>query len=108
LTGLTLPGSNVIYLNSAELLDEIFVRQNAWFSKWHDFRNVFSIISPTNIVFMETFHKDFSEKRKALSTAFFKSKLTKITTVIKDEVLEFIKTMCTSKEIDIVKFLSEL
>ena len=45
--------------------------------------NIFAVLGRRNIVFMDTFHKDYNATRKELSAAFFKNKLKQITTIIK-------------------------
>jgi hypothetical protein len=50
-----------------------------------------AIMGDRNIVFMDSFHKDYNQTRKVLSAAFFKSKLLAITSVIKNEVCEIIE-----------------
>lgn len=63
-----------------------------------------------NILFMDTFHRNYSATRKVLSAAFFKQKLNAITKIIKEEVINAIR-LTQSKgdhEANIVDFWSEI
>ena len=71
-------------------MDDIYVKQNAFNTKDFETANLFAMLSAKNVVFMDTFHKDYNMTRKVLSAAFFKNKLKAITKVIKEETIEFI------------------
>ena len=73
------------------MLEDIYVKQNHLNTKHPDDAKMFAILGDRNILFMDTFHKDYNMTRKVLSAAFFKSKLQALTTVIKEEVVELIK-----------------
>jgi cytochrome P450 len=59
---------------------------------------------------MDTFHKEYLPRRKSLSAAFFKEKLARITLLVKEEAMEFIKEIQGNKitEIDILEFWSTM
>jgi hypothetical protein len=59
---------------------------------------------------MDTFHPKYSQTRKVLSAAFFKSKLMAITKVIKMEIIECIKECQLKGEhiVNIVDFWSHI
>ena len=78
-------------VNTVEMLDDIYVKQNHLNTKHPDDARMFAIMGDRNIVFMDSFHKDYNQTRKVLSAAFFKSKLSAITSVIKNEVCEIIE-----------------
>ena len=110
--GLCLPGrlNIVVIINSADLLDDIFVKYNAIATKNEEDRRMLCILGRDNIIFMDTFHKDYATKRKVLSAAFFKQKLDAITKIIKTEAIDVIK-QCQSKGehvVDIVNFWGEI
>lgn len=108
ISGLTVPGKTLLVINSAKYLEEIFLTQNALYTKnWHA-RKMMDMFGPTSIFIMDTFHATYSSKRKALGSAFFKQKLGKITQVIKAELLDFIRHQPPSQEVDIVAFMAEL
>ena len=69
-----------------------------------------SLICEQNVSFMDTFHKDYIPRRKSLSAAFFKQKLTRITKLVREETMEYIKELQTGKvfEVDIVDFWSSM
>jgi len=73
--GLCLPNRSMLILNSVSFLDDLYVNQNAYFTKKTSDALTMSILSSQNVVFMDTFHKDYNATRKALSAAFFKNKL---------------------------------
>lgn len=75
ISGLCLPGRTLISINSVEYLNDIYVTQNAFNTKLFSEQRIFEIIGGRNIVFMDTFHKDYNATRKELSGAFFKNKL---------------------------------
>ncbi len=77
-------------INSVDFLDDIFVNYNAYNTKLTTDARIFSIMGEKNVVFMDTFHKDYNSTRKVLSAAFFKNKLRTLTRVIKQEVVEYI------------------
>lgn len=90
LTGLCLPGKCAVMINSVDYLDDIYVKQNQYNTKQGFESMMFSLLAGNNVVFMDTFHKDYSATRKELSAAFFSAKLKKITTIIKEEVVDLI------------------
>lgn len=107
MTGLCLPGRpNIVFINSARLLDDIYVKQNAYATKNELERTILYALGERNVFVMDTFHKDYPNTRKVLTAAFFKNKLGSITQIIKEEVVEVIRE-CEAKgehEVDIVEF----
>lgn len=93
-----------LLLNSAEFLDDLFVKQNAFNTKQAQDTKMFAIMGQNNIVFMDTFHQDYNATRKVLSAAFFKNKLKVLTRVIKKEVVEYVAEIQSQNqsELDIV------
>ena len=73
--GITIPGRNFLFINSVDFLEDIYVKQNAYNTKAMTDHQVFAMIGQQNVLFMNTFHKDYNATRKSLSPAFFKSKL---------------------------------
>ena len=73
--GITIPGLTFIFINSVDFLEDIYVKQNAFNTKNVSDHQVFAMIGQRNVLFMDTFHKDYNATRKSLSAAFFKSKL---------------------------------
>ena len=73
--GLCLPGRTLMKINTVEMLDDIYVKQNHLNTKYPDDAKMFAILGDQNILFMDSFHKDYNQTRKVLSAAFFKSKL---------------------------------
>ena len=110
MTGICLPGRNIIVFNTADLLDDFFVKQNASLTKSSIERQAMSMLAGQNVLMMDTFHRDYAKTRKVLSAAFFKQKLIAITKIIKEEVIEAI-AQCQTKgehEVDILDFWSEI
>ena len=65
----------MLILNTVDYLDDLYVKQNAYFTKKYSDAQTMAFLSANNVVFMDTFHKDYNASRKALSAAFFKNKL---------------------------------
>jgi hypothetical protein len=80
MTGLCLPGRpNTVFINSARLLDDIYVKQNAYSTKNDLERTILYALGERNVFVMDTFHKDYPSTRKVLTAAFFKDCLGPIT-----------------------------
>ena len=101
-----MPNRSWLIINSVDYLDDMFVKQNAYNTKMSSLEAEFSIMGHQSVIFMDTFHKDYTATRKALSAAFFKKKLQAITKVIKQVVIEFITEVQNSgvKEVDLTDF----
>ena len=110
LTGLCLPGRSWVCVNSVEYLDDIFVNANAFNTKQTFESHIFAIMANRNIVFMDTYDKDYPATRKELASAFFKHKLQTITKIIREEVVDIIAEYQAKgdSEIDIVDFWSRV
>ena len=110
INGLCLPGRILVSINSVEFLDDIYMKSNAFNTKHPESQKMFSMVANQNIVFMDTFHKDYNAARKELSSAFFKHKLKSFISIIKQEVVEVIKDYQTRQvtEVDIVDFWREV
>jgi hypothetical protein len=78
-------------ITSAEMLEDIYINKNAQTSKWFMSRWQFWKIMPSSIVFQPSEDPTYPEKRKALSSAFFKNKLLGMTQIIKEITLKEIK-----------------
>lgn len=106
ITGLCIPGRIIVYINKAELLEDIYVKHNAYFTKHPVLRNFLSFLGRESILVMDTFHKDYANTRKVLASAFFAKKLVSITKIIKEEIISVIKE-CQQKgpqEVNIFEF----
>jgi len=87
LTGLCMPNRNLLFINSVDFLNDIYVKYNAFHTKSDQEQNIFAILGGRNIVFMDTHDKAYPPTRKSLSAAFFKSKLQALTKIIKEVTL---------------------
>jgi hypothetical protein len=90
-TGLAAPGRTSVFVNTCDYLEDIYVKQNAYFTKHPVLKSFFSFFGPQSILTSDTFHKDYAETRKVLTSAFFKNKLLPITKIIKEEVISIIR-----------------
>jgi len=99
-----------VSINSAELLEDIFVNHNQYLTKTKVEKYIVSMLGDQNIVFMDTFHPKYPQTRKVLSAAFLKSKLMAITKVIKSEIIECIKECQLKGEhiVNIVDFWGDI
>lgn len=109
-TGMCLPSRVFVHINSVEFLDDVFVNYNAYNTKLSDDARMFAIMGEQNVVFMDTFHKDYNQTRKVLSGAFFKNKLKSLTRVIKQEIIDYIAEIQSSgvTQVDIAEFWRQI
>ena len=71
-------------------------------------RAIFSQISPKSILLQATEDKDYMPKRKALSAAFFKKKLSLIIEIVKQVTIGYLSETKQKTEIDLYQFTTEL
>lgn len=90
ISGVCLPGYNLLSVNSVDFLDDIYINKNALNTK-NDDAKMFCWLAPKNIVFMDTLHQEYAATRKELASAFFKSRLQTITTIIREETVSMIE-----------------
>ena len=86
--GLWLFGVCGIMFNKARALDELYVTKNAIYTKHPIERTLGQPLIANSIVSMETDDPTYKLKRKALSAAFFKSKLSGIVQIVKKTALK--------------------
>ena len=92
ITGVLTPTLCVLSINSAKLLEDIYIKYNTYLTKTPYEQKVFAIMGPRNIIFKPSENIEYALQRKALSAAFFKSKLISLTNIVKEVSLSFIKT----------------
>ena len=111
---MVLAGSVFVCVTDPALLDEFYVKQNKWYTKHAMMQTGGAPLLFTNISAMHTFDPEYAPRRKALSMAFFKSKLEMMSTIIKDVTLHHIGKVFESlkvgesKVIDMVQFARDL
>jgi len=86
----------------------MFTEVNKFHTKHEDMRAIFSQISPKSIILQATEDKDYMPKRKALSAAFFKKKLSLIIEIVKEVTLDYLTETKDQTEIDLYQFTTEL
>lgn len=59
-------------INSADFLEDIYINQNKYHTKHFKERALFSNFIPQSLLFIDSEHPDYNNKRKAVSGAFFK------------------------------------
>lgn len=89
--GITPLGNTSLMVTSSEVLQDLYVNKNALITKDFIPRWQFWKLMATSIVFQDTNHPTYVDKRKALSQAFFKSKLVDMTKTIKEVTMKEIK-----------------
>jgi len=62
----------------------------------------------TAIFLQATEDKDYHAKRKALSSAFFKSKLQRMTVIIKEVIFKHLRETEKIEIVDLVKFTTDI
>jgi hypothetical protein len=110
ITGVIFPGKVGLSVNSVEFLNDIYVNQNKYHTKFWAMRKRFGHFIPNSILFQDKDENLYVEKRKTLSAAFFKQKLISMTKIIKEVTLKEIKRIqsCPSQETDLVKMTISL
>lgn len=65
---------------------------------------------PTSIVFLETEHKDYAQRRKILASAFYKNNVSKMIDLIKSVTVNIVRDLHEKKtsEVDIVELTKHL
>lgn len=99
-----------IVFNAPEYLEDIYVKLNSMHSKHEHEQKVFNILIPTSIVFLESEHKDYAERRKILAGAFYKNNVAKMIDLIKRVTIDIVNELhqSESKEVDIIELTSQL
>jgi hypothetical protein len=67
----------LLFINSADLLSEIFIKHGDAFTKHQSERDRFGLMGKQSLILMDSANKHYRTTRKQLSAAFFKGKLTK-------------------------------
>lgn len=99
-----------IVFNAPEYLEDIYVKLNSMHSKHEHEQKVFNILIPTSIVFLESEHKEYAERRKILASAFYKNNVAKMIDLIKRVTIDIVKELQQGKsqEVDIIELTSLL
>ena len=97
-------------LNSHEYLQDIYVNKNSAIDKDYGRGNETEPLMAGGIIFASSHDPKTHERRKALSGAFFKSKLISISKVIRQVTLQVIKKWQQEgdRQLDMVKFTQDL
>lgn len=97
-------------LNSHEYLQDIYVNKNSAIDKDYGRGNETEPLMAGGIIFASSHDPKTHERRKALSGAFFKSKLIPISKVIRQVTLQVIKKWQQEgdRQLDLVKFTQDL
>jgi hypothetical protein len=81
-------GSNcTLNMASVDLLQDLYVQKNQLITKHYLFRYLFWPVAKSSILFQASEDPIYNDKRKALSTVFFKSRLAGMTKIIKSVTL---------------------
>jgi cytochrome P450 len=84
---------HTVILNAPEYLEDVYVKLNSMHTK-HEFeRRVFNLLIPTSIVFLESEHKDYPERRKILAAAFYKNNVARMIELIKRVTIEIVRDL---------------
>lgn len=75
----------VLHIRDPDMLQEIYVTKNKYFDKHPYLKGIFFPLLGESTLF-EASNQSWAAKRKVLSTAFYKEKLTKMVVLIKEEV----------------------
>jgi len=87
-TGMFMFGIMGMFFNKASQVEELFLTKNAFYTKHELERQGGKPLIGANISSLDTDHPMYKKKRKALSGAFFKSKMSQIAQTVKQVALE--------------------
>ena len=73
--GVNVLGMHIIMMGDPNLIEDMFIKQNPYYTKHEMKREGGKPMLTNNIVAMDTFDPQYAPKRKALSSAFFKNKV---------------------------------
>lgn len=76
--GLFLPQKIIVYVNSVDFLDDIYVKKNAYYTKDQWLDDLAADRTPDHSKTLSSLHTqsvEFPKRRKVISQAFFKSKI---------------------------------
>lgn len=90
MAGMVLFGNIFVCVNDPALLEEFYVKQNKFYSKHSMMQTGGAPLLYSNISAMSSNDPEYPGRRKALSTAFFKSKLEMMSTIVKEVTLQHI------------------
>jgi len=111
MTGMNMLGMNAILINDYRLLEEFYGKKNQYYSKHSIERSGGAPLVNESIISMRTEDPTYGPKRKSLSSAFLKSKVQKMTMIIKEQTLSQIKRFQDEKgesfEMNIEKYFLE-
>ena len=82
--GINMANELQIFVTDPKVTQQIFTNVNKYHSKAESFRDMMHAWTPQSIIFQATCEPDYTPKRKALSSAFFKSKLKSFEEIIKN------------------------
>jgi len=95
---------HTVIINAPEYLEDVYVRLNSMHTKHEYERRVFNLLIPTSIVFLESENKDYPERRKILSAAFYKNNVARMIELIKRVTIEIVRDLQQGnvQEVDII------
>ena len=107
--GLCLFGMPCVVFNKSRQLDELFVTKNSVYTKHDIERQAQRPLTYNNMLALHTDDPIYKKKRKALSAAFFKSKMSLIAKIVKQTTLHCFSELQAkgpSNEVDLSSFTS--
>ena len=90
IAGVCMGNDIILSITCPKVLQQIFTDVNKFHTKHENMRAIFSQISPKSILVQATEDKDYLPKRKALSAAFFKKKLSLIIEIVKQVTIGYL------------------
>lgn len=110
--GMDMLGQNMLLINSAEILEEFYIRLNKFTNKSISTQIAFRKFIETSTLVLPS-DENWSKKRKSVSSAFYKEKLIQMTEKVKDALqrkldeweLNYLKQ---DKEFDLVSEMNNL
>jgi hypothetical protein len=97
-----------IVITDPKVLSEVYTDMNKYHSKAKGTRDALGLLARSSIIFQPTEEADYHPKRKALSQAFFKKKITSLIEIIKTVTLKHLVDTDDQAEVDLPMFTKDL
>jgi len=97
-----------IIITDPKVLQQVYTDANKYHSKSSATRDALGLLARSSIIFQPTEEPDYHQKRKALSQAFFKKKITSLIEIIKSVTMKHLKDTDDQTEINLPMFTKDL
>jgi len=109
--GLFLPQKIIVYINSVDFLDDIYVKKNAYYTKDQWLDDLAADRTPDHSKTLSSLHTqsvEFPKRRKVIAQAFFKSKIAGLAKTIARVTLGELAQLKNDEIVDLPVFTQNL